>query len=246
MSYEAFLAAKRLIAAPVGIADPPRLHAGLFPFQRDIARWALRRGRAAIWADCGLGKSWIGLECGRVVCEHTQGDSLILTPLAVARQFVSEGEKLGIKVTHCKTQDDVRGGINVTNYDRLHHFKPEAFSSVLADESSILKDYTSSTRNALIEAFAKTPFRYAFTATPAPNDYMELGNHAEFLGVMNRVEMLSMFFCHDGGDTQSWRLKGQRGQGLLAVGVFMGGIGARAVGPRLFRRRVQASAATRP
>lgn len=214
VTYEEFVASKCLIAPPVGIATPPALNPLLFEFQADITRWALRRGRAAIWADCGLGKSWMALEWARAVVDHTGGDVLILTPLAVAQQFVREGEKLGVIVTHCRTKADVRAGINVTNYERLHHFDPSAFAGVVPDESSILKDYTSTTRNALIESFAKTPFRLACTATPAPNDHMELGNHAEFLGVMSRVEMLSMFFCHDGGDTQSWRLKGH------AVGAF--------------------------
>lgn len=211
MKYSDFIAKKRLVAPSAGFDLLPALSQRLFPFQGDITRWALRRGRAAIWADCGLGKSWMALEWARVVAEHGEpggGDVLILTPLAVAQQFVREGEKIGIKVAHCRTKDDVRPGINVTNYERLHHFDPGAFIGVVADESSILKDYTSATRNALIEAFAQTPFRLACTATPAPNDHMELGNHAEFLGVMNRVEMLSMFFTHDGGDTQSWRLKG--------------------------------------
>ena len=208
VKYSDFIAGKRLIAPPAGIDSPPPLDPRLFPFQADITRWALRRGRAAVWADCGLGKSWIALEWARGITEAAGRDVLIMTPLAVAQQFVREGAKLGISVTHCRTQDDVRTGINVTNYERLHHFNPGAFVGVVADESSILKDYTSATRNALIEAFARTEFRLACTATPAPNDHMELGNHAEFLGVMSRVEMLSMFFCHDGGDTQEWRLKG--------------------------------------
>jgi len=196
------------VAPPCGIADVPGLNPKLFPFQRDITAWALRRGRAAIWADCGLGKSWMALDWARVVHEHTGGDVLILTPLAVAQQFVSEGEKMGVRVKLCRTGSDVEPGINVTNYERLHHFAPDDFAGVVADESSILKDYTSSTRNALIAAFQSTPFRLACTATPAPNDHMELGNHAEFLGVMTRTEMLAMFFTHDGGETQSWRLKG--------------------------------------
>lgn len=208
MNYEDFIASKRLVAPPCGIPDPPELSAKLFPFQADITRWALRRGRAAIWADCGLGKSWMALEWARVVHEHTGRNVLILTPLAVAQQFVTEGEKLGVKVKHCREASDVEPGINVTNYDRLHHFNPADFVGIVADESSILKDYTSATRNALIEAFAQTPYRLACTATPAPNDHMELGNHAEFLGVMTRTEMLAMFFTHDGGETQTWRLKG--------------------------------------
>jgi hypothetical protein len=207
-TYEAFLATKRLLAPSTGIERPPDLDGRLFGFQDDIVRWALRRGRAAIWADCGLGKSWMALEWARVVNQHAGRPVLILTPLAVAAQFVREGEKLDIDVKQVREASDLTPGINVTNYERLHRFDPRAFGGVVADESSILKDYTSSTRNALIEAFAQTPFKLACTATPAPNDHMELGNHAEFLGVMSRTEMLSMFFVHDGGATRDWRLKG--------------------------------------
>jgi hypothetical protein len=207
MNYEDFIASKRLAARPVGI-EPPPLNASLFAFQADIVRWALRLGRAAIWADCGLGKSLMALEWSRAVHDHTNGDVLIATPLAVARQFVSEGEKFGIQVTHCRTAADAKPGINVTNYERLHHFDAGDFAAFVADEASVLKDYTSKTRNQVIEMFAATPFRLATTATPAPNDHMELGNHAEFLGVMSRTEMLAMFFTHDGGSTQDWRLKG--------------------------------------
>jgi hypothetical protein len=208
VSYEAFLEQKRLLAPPAGIPDPPGLSPLLFPFQSDITRWALRRGKAAVWADCGLGKSWIALEWARVVHEHTDGAVLIATPLAVAAQFVREGQKLGLTVTHCKTESDMGPGINVTNYERLHHFELDALAGFVADESSILKDYTAATRNALVDGCVGIPFRLACSATPAPNDHMELGNHAEFLGVMTRVEMLSMFFVHDGGATQDWRLKG--------------------------------------
>ncbi len=206
--YESFLASKRLVAAPAGIADPPELGSFLFPFQRDITRWALRRGRAALWLDCGLGKTPCALEWSRVVAAHTEKPVLILTPLAVAQQFVTEGEKFGVPVTLCREQSHVYPGVNVTNYDRLERFEPSTFGGVVLDESSILKDYTSATRNALIAAFQQTPFRLCCTATPAPNDHMELGNHAEFLGVMSRTEMLSMFFVHDGAETQAWRLKG--------------------------------------
>lgn len=208
MSYQDFLATKRLVVAPAGIPEPPPLAGSLFPFQTDITRWALRRGRAAIWADCGLGKGWMALEWARVVGAETRRPVLILAPLAVAQQFKREGEKLGDVVTVCKDGADVRPGTNVTNYDRLHRFDPSIFGGVVLDESSCLKDYTSATRNALIESFSRTPFRLACSATPAPNDHMELGNHAEFLGVMSRTEMLATFFCHDGGETQNWRLKG--------------------------------------
>jgi hypothetical protein len=207
-SYEDFVATKRVLAPTTGIEVEVDLNPLLFPFQADITRWALRRGRAAIWADCGLGKSWMALEWARVVAAFTGRPVLIMTPLAVAAQFVREGTKLGIVVRHAREQADVAPGVNVTNYERLHKFDLSTFGGVVADESSILKDYTSSTRNAVIDGFARTPFRLACTATPAPNDHMELGNHAEFLGVMSRVEMLSMFFVHDGGATQDWRLKG--------------------------------------
>jgi hypothetical protein len=206
--YQLFLRSKRLVVEAAGIPDPPALSKKLFHFQADIAKWALRRGRAAVWADCGLGKGWIALEWGRVVSAETRKPVLICAPLAVAQQFRREGEKLGNPATVCRDQLDMRPGVNVTNYDRLHLFDPGVFGGVVLDESSCLKDYTSATRNALIEAFAATPFRLACSATPAPNDHMELGNHAEFLGVMARSEMLATFFCHDGGDTQSWRLKG--------------------------------------
>ena len=207
-SYEEFLATKRLLAPSTGIPDPPELDERLFQFQADITRWALRRGRAAIWADCGLGKSGMALEWARVVNQHTARPVLILTPLAVAQQFVREGAKLDVDVTHAREGADLTPGINVTNYERMHKFDLGALGGIVADESSILKDYTSSTRNALIDGCARVPFKLACTATPAPNDHMELGNHAEFLGVMSRTEMLSMFFVHDGGATQDWRLKG--------------------------------------
>lgn len=208
MNYSDFLAAKRITVAPAGIPKPPDLSDRLFPFQRDITRWALRRGRAAIWADCGLGKGWMALEWSRVVSGVTGTPVLILAPLAVAQQFAREGAKLGVPVTVCRDGADVRPGVNVTNYDRLHRFSPAKFGGVVLDESSCLKDYSSATRNILVEAFARTPFRLACSATPAPNDHVELGNHAEFLGVMSRTEMLATFFCHDGGETQVWRLKG--------------------------------------
>ncbi len=207
-SYQDYLHAKHLRAESVGLVDVPPLAASLFPFQRDIVTWALRRGRAAIFADCGLGKGWMALEWARVVANVTAQPVLIVAPLAVAQQFVREAAKLGLSVTICRDGDDVRPGINVTNYDRLHRFDDVALGGVVLDESSILKDHTSATRNMILARFAATPFRLACTATPAPNDFMELGNHAEFLGTLSRQEMLATFFTHDGGETQAWRLKG--------------------------------------
>lgn len=207
--YQEFLDTKRRVVDDAGFTvEVEQVNAGLFDFQRDIVRWALRKGRAAIFAGTGLGKTAMQLEWARHVHNHTGGDVLILAPLAVAEQTRREGEKFGITVTHARVADDVRPGITITNYERLHLFNSERFVGIVLDESSILKSYNGSTRTAIIESFAVTPYKLACTATPAPNDHVELGNHAEFLGVMSRVEMLSMFFVHDGGSTQDWRLKG--------------------------------------
>lgn len=204
MDYRGFLERKRIIDPATGLSEVPELNPALFDFQRDITAWSLRRGRAAIFADCGMGKTPMQLEWAR----HVPGDVLILAPLAVAAQTVREGAKFGIEVNYARRHEDVKPGITIANYEMLEHFRPEGFSGIVLDESSILKSYDGKTRTAIIESFARTPFKLACTATPAPNDYMELGNHAEFLGVMSRVEMLSMFFVHDGGETQQWRLKG--------------------------------------
>jgi DNA modification methylase/superfamily II DNA or RNA helicase len=208
MDYATFLGTKRLAVEAAGFDLAEPLPAWLFDFQRDIVRWALKLGRAAIFANTGLGKTPMQLAWAREVCNHTGGDVLILAPLAVAQQTTREGAKFGIPVTLCRDADDVRPGINVANYERLHLFDLSRFAGVVLDESSILKAYDGATRTAIIEGFAATPYKLACTATPAPNDHMELGNHAEFLGTMSRVEMLAMFFVHDGGSTQEWRLKG--------------------------------------
>lgn len=205
MDYEEFIARKAIIDAPTGLDVVPDLNTMLFPFQRDIVRWALRRGRAAIFADCGMGKTPMQLEWAR----HIDGKVLILAPLAVAQQTMREAEKFGINdVRYTRSGDGELGHITITNYEMLQHFNPDDFTGIVLDESSILKAYDGKTRTQIIDGFAKTPFRLACTATPAPNDYMELGNHSQFLSVMSYTEMLSMFFVHDGGETQKWRLKG--------------------------------------
>lgn len=194
---------------PAGFSiDRDTLHPSLFDFQKDIVRWALRRGRAAIFAGTGLGKTRMQTEWAMHVHKLSGGDVLMLAPLAVAAQTVREAAELGYEITICRSQDDVRPGLNITNYEMLHNFEPVFFEGVVLDESSILKSFTGKIRTQLIEMFASTPYRLACTATPAPNDFMELGNHAEFLGVMSRTEMLSTYFVHDGGETQKWRLKG--------------------------------------
>ena len=202
--YKDFLAQKRIADVASSLHKIAPVNAGCFDFQADIIRWALKRGRAAIFADCGMGKSLMQLEWARQV----PGDVLILAPLAVAAQTVKEGEKFGVKVTRCQTGSDMRPGINITNYERLEKFDCPKLTGVVLDESSILKSLDGKTRTLIIETFARTPFRLACTATPSPNDYMELGNHAQFLGVMTHAEMLAMYFVHDGGETSKWRLKG--------------------------------------
>jgi superfamily II DNA or RNA helicase len=208
MIYEDFISSKSLAVPPTGMEKVPRISSKLFPFQRDLVKLSLRRGRSAIFADTGLGKGWMALEWLRHVAKHTDRPVLLLAPLAVSHQFAREADKFGVPARVVARQSDVGPGINITNYHKLDHFDADTFGGVALDESSILKSYTASTRTALIEAFKLTPFRLALTATPSPNDHTELGNHAEFLGVMSRVEMLSMFFVHDGETTQEWRLKG--------------------------------------
>jgi superfamily II DNA or RNA helicase len=206
--YDRFLEGKRLAPIVSGLTEIPPLNPAMFPHQCDVTAWALRLGRAAVFAGTGLGKSLIELDWARIVQEHTGLPVLLLAPLSVAYQMVTEGEKFGLRTVYCKepTVDDVH--IVTTNYERMTAFNPDDYSGVVLDESSILKSFDGKTRTALIEAFRNTQYRLAATATPAPNDHMELGNHAEFLGVMTANEMLSMFFTHDGGETQKWRLKG--------------------------------------
>ena len=206
MTYTEFLNGKRILDQPSGF-DPGSLNDALFAFQRDIVSWALRRGRAALFEDCGMGKTLQQLEWAFRVSAHQNGPVLILAPLAVAEQTSREGQRFGIPVTLCESMEDVKPGVNISNYEKLHRFRP-AFSGIVLDESSILKSFDGKTRTQLIDFSLRIPFRLAATATPSPNDFTELGNHAEFLGVMNMPEMLATFFVHDGGETSKWRLKG--------------------------------------
>ena len=207
MKYDEFVRSKLAPSPETGFAADGELHPSLFDYQRDVVRWSLRRGRAAVFAGTGLGKTLMQLVWAHQVAKHTGGRVLILAPLAVATQTAREAQAFGIDgVAYARSDDGSR--IVVTNYEMLYHFKPSAFVGVVLDESSIIKHHDSKTRGAVIDAFATTPYRLACTATPAPNDHTELGNHAEFLGVCTRTEMLSTFFCHDGAETQVWRLKG--------------------------------------
>lgn len=207
MEYQAFIQSKAILAQPAGftVADD-RLSPHAFDYQRAITKWALYRGKAAIFARYGTGKTIIQLDWASNVARETDGNVLIVAPLAVARQTEREGRKFGLPVTLCRTQSDLAPGVNVTNYELLHKFDPRLFSGVALDESSILKHIDSSTRQMLLDSFAQTPYKLCCTATPSPNDYTELGGHSAFLNVMSNAEMLSSFFFHDGGDTSKWTL----------------------------------------
>jgi len=185
-------------------------------FQSHIVRWALKRGRAAIFANTGMGKTAMQTTWAWHVAQHTRLPVLVVAPLCVAKQTVSEAAKFGVDIRYVRSQFNVRhfghadhaSGIYVTNYEMLDKFDPAEFGGVVLDESSILKDKDGKTRNRIINDWGMCPYRLSCTATPSPNDHMELGNQAQFLGVMGMDEMLAMFFTHDGGDTSKWRLKG--------------------------------------
>lgn len=197
-TYTDFLETKRIVAPALG-REPDEIHPALFPFQRDLVAWTVRKGRAALFADTGLGKTRMQVEWARLIGERT----LIVAPLSVARQTVKEAEKIGATVRYVR-QDQAGEGIFITNYELIDRFDLSAYGAVVLDESSILKALDGKTRQRLTEMCAAVPYRLCCTATPAPNDIAEIANHAEFLGVMRRVEMLASFFVHD--DT-GWRLK---------------------------------------
>jgi len=177
-------------------------------FQYAIVKWALKRGRAAIFADTGLGKTLMQLEWAHQVAIKTNQPVIIFAPLAVAAQTVEEGKKFNIKVTQLRSQPDIMpSGVYVTNYEMREHFDPDSFAGNVLDESSILKNETGKTRRDFIDNWSTTPYRLSCTATPSPNDFMELGNQCEFLGIMSLTEMLAMFFFNDAGNTGTWQLK---------------------------------------
>lgn len=201
--YQAFLASKqRRITSTGSQVAADAINPALFEWQAEIVRWAASKGRAAIFADCGLGKTFMQLEWARLMSPR----SLIIAPLSVARQTAREAMKLGTTCTYVRDPDDVTGdGVWITNYEMVHHFDPTMFGAVVLDESSILKNVDGPTRRNLTAQFASSPAKLACTATPAPNDVAELCNHAEFLGIIPRSEMLAAFFVHD---EIGWRIKG--------------------------------------
>lgn len=207
--YNVFLKNKVFVLESSGFdIEKKFLNPMLYDFQKDIVRWALKKGKACIFADCGLGKTPMQLSWAYQVSKHTGGKVLIVSPLAVAEQTKREAQKFGYSAKVVTCQEECNENICITNYEKLDHFVANKFVGVVLDESSILKSYSGKVRNQIIDMFLNTPYKLACTATPAPNDYMEIGNHSEFCGVMTRSEMLSMFFVHDGGQTSKWRLKG--------------------------------------
>jgi hypothetical protein len=209
MKYQEFIDSKRITPVLAGHdVEESQLNPNLFDFQKVIVKWALKRGRAAIFADTGLGKTIMQTSWADEVVKHTGGDVIIFAPLCVATQTVNEGLKFGISINYCRDQENVKPGINITNYEMMDKFDMELFAGVVLDESSIIKNRNGKTRNAIIETCRDVRYKLSCTATPSPNDFMELGNQAEFLGIMNMSEMLAMYFINDAGDTGTWILKG--------------------------------------
>ena len=202
MNYSDFLEAKLKLKSSAGI-EVEKLNKHLFDFQKFIVKKALSAGKYAIFADCGLGKTLMQLEWANQVNKFTGEPVLIMCPLAVAAQTIEEGERFGIKVNHYG-----EGEIQIINYDQIDNITVNQFSGVVLDESSILKNFTGETKKKLMELFGSHKFKLCCTATPSPNDDMEITNHAEFLGQGKSSEILAMYFTHDGGETQQWRLKG--------------------------------------
>lgn len=213
MGYKEFLEGKKKTLTDSGF-EATNLNSNLFDFQNHIVKRALKAGRFAIFADCGLGKTLMQLEWANQVVMHTNRPVLILAPLAVSGQTINEGLKFGIdviKLTDTSHPCNI-SGVYITNYDQLKNIDCSVFSGIVLDESSIIKNFEGKLRNLIIDGFQNTPYKLACTATPSPNDPMELGNHSEFLNVMPRNEMLAMYFIHDGGQTSKWRLKGHSKQ----------------------------------
>jgi DNA modification methylase len=212
MNYKDFLKTKQKHHITSGF-DVKELNNNLFPFQEFIVKRALKAGKYAIFADCGLGKTLMQLSWAEQVAKHTNKHVLILAPLAVKGQTIKEAQKFGIDISN----------IEIWNYEQLDNLDCSKYAGIVLDESSILKNFEGQIKKLIIDNFKNTPYKLACTATPSPNDPMELGNHSEFLDVMSRNEMLAMYFVHDGGETAKWRLKGH------AVKLFYQFIGSWAI-----------------
>lgn len=207
MKYEEFIKQKSVLNQSEGIkVSRDDLHEMLFDWQKDLVSWALRRGRAALFTMTGTGKTIMQVEFARVVHEHEKQSVLIVSPLAVSYQTIREGAKLGVEINLMRKNGHV-DGINITNYEQLEKIDASKYCCIILDESSILKSFTGKIRNMIIEKFDKTKYKLCASATPSPNDFMELGNHSEFLNVLKRKEMLSTFFINDTANVGTWRLK---------------------------------------
>ncbi len=205
--YADFLASKRVAAEASG-KEPRPVNRAMFDYQKACAEFCIRQGKAALFLDTGLGKTLCELEFALQGGDATNGKSLVLTPLAVARQIEREADRFGYGAHVVRDASEVRNGINICNYDRLDKLDASVFGCVVLDESSVLKGFMGAQPRALVEAFKETPYRLCATATPAPNDHAELGMHAEFLGIMARSDMLQRWFINDGSRSNAWRLKG--------------------------------------
>lgn len=208
MEYMEFLKSKKAVSIDSGFdIEIDNINPKLFDWQKECVKFFLKKGRAAAFEDCGLGKTAQQLCWSDEVCKYTGGSVLILAPLAVSRQTKKEGLKFGYEVNICRSQDDVKQGINITNYEMLDAFDPDMFEGVVLDESSILKSYMGTTKRKIFEAFKNTPYKLSATATPSPNDHMEILNQAEFLGVMKSSEALAIWFINDSTHSGNYRLK---------------------------------------
>lgn len=207
MSYLDFLQSKKRKPQAKGFEINDDWHY-LWDWQRDIVAWAIRQGTAALFEDCGLGKTRQQLAWADSISKHTGGNVLVVAPLAVADQTQKEGAQCGITTHICRHQRDCKPGINITNYEMVHHFDRSFFDAIVLDESGILKSYSGKYRQSLTEFADTIPYRLCCTATPAPNDLIEIVNHAEFLGVLRGKEIVARFFIQDGNTTHKWRLKG--------------------------------------
>uniref|UniRef100_A0A6M3L5C1 Putative methyltransferase n=1 Tax=viral metagenome TaxID=1070528 RepID=A0A6M3L5C1_9ZZZZ len=210
MKYQDFLKGKERAIEFKGVeVEELDINPMLYDFQKAIVQWACSKGRAAIFADCGLGKTFIQLEWARLIYEKIkkEGDVLILAPLTVSHQTKKEAEKIGVKVNICKEQSDVKPGINITNYERLQKYDCSVFQAIVLDESSILKSYMGKTKIEIINTFRGTPYKLCCTATPSPNDHMEILNHSAFLGYMESHEALAIWFINSANEMGSYRLK---------------------------------------
>jgi len=206
LEYSEFLKNKQSIIKNIGF-EPGKIPDKLFPFQKDLTKWAIRKGKAALWAGTGLGKTFMQLSWAEQVVKHTGKPVLILAPLAVSKQTQREGQKIGIDVSM-----ESSGILRINNYEQLHNINPSDFVGIVLDESGILKNFAGKFKQQIIESFYETPYKLCCSATPSPNDFTEIGNHAEFLNICSRSEMLSTYFVHDSGETQKWRLKGHAEQ----------------------------------